>query len=1227
MPRRPDVANGIVSIRLERVCLDPDGDESRLIVEGRLTNPHQTDSLDVLPAARLFQVRGEGVILAADAALDDILISEFAQPLGPLASREFVVAFPLTETRPDLDFVHPAQAGILSFPVVRDGVLITGKTLPPVQVPVADAPEETEAPQADATMPVPSVPINEPVSAAPEISTATGCVAMGDSCVERLDGVYDASEIVISRADFGGTITRLDHPSQDVDEIFLRYEDASFIDGDTYHTHRVHADTPDQPVSFAMTFAGGATAKIAAVRVHGYPTKEFSYHQQKMAVYVSMDGVAGPWTMVGLPVAGNKNATIEELRLAVPVAASAVRIDMFPHPDSNYYRSAYNVTLSEIEVVEAEEAATDASVLSPVKVNALDMTFDGHAVAFTSQLDETTNSISATLNQQEETFWQPATNLLPQELTYAFHGHDVQHIDELTLTMTGQTAFPTDWAPNIRVEVSADVSPLSPYEGLGAMRADPATGQLSLNLSNAVAARYVRFIIVDPGVLPFGVSKVTARGRLLDFVRADNVSTREGRQTASVDDDEREPTNDTMAGATLLPLGVAITGRPNSETDVDFYRFVVSGPETSAVTVRLAGLPRVKVNLTLLSAEGVQIATTPAGGAATERLFTWVLAPGEYILELAQHPATVAMFVDNSGSMGSAIYDALDAADTYVETKMADEMLSLFSFSSLPERLVERTSDSQALFSAIKTWRAASDAGAQNGTSLYDSLMAGRDELKDAEGNKAIILLTDGADATSDRSLERFWSEISSLDVPVFSIGYGGSMADFAEAEGARGRDVMRSISLATEGAFYEAPTSAELGGVFAAIADRIRGLNGYRISYDVSPGTGTLEVLEVGGEMVAAGSVGTTMVIFDASGSMKARTDAGRGRINVARTVLFDLLEQVPKTVPMGLWLYGHSRPSEPKDLSCRDVSLMVPPTPMNRDTIKEVAKGITPQGQTPIGYALHLAGESFAEGQKGLVILLTDGEETCDAEADAPYNPEAIVQQLIDRGVDLRVNIVGFDVSDPTVQAELASVAGLTGGNFYYGEGQDGLREAMTSAFAAPIDVLDDTDRVIASGLVGGGPITLPQGRYRIRVAGTDFLSERQSVTQDRATRLYLRQEASAVRLRVEETSIGASYSPDNGETAQQDDVRVAFDPTTRVPEMPEELVFKTQSLLVDLGYDPGPLDGAMGGKTRQAAQAFLDKNGPIMAGTPFDARGNPTLMLWIELLAASLEARRAD
>jgi hypothetical protein len=661
-------------------------------------------------------------------------------------------------------------------------------------------------------------------------------------------------------------------------------------------------------------------------------------------------------------------------------------------------------------------------------------------------------------------------------------------------------------------------------------------------------------------------------------------------------------------------------GRANSQGDVDYFRIDVTGDDPKVINLFAEGLPVLKSNIELLSVDGDIMFSGSANGAKRTDRFSWTLDPGTYYLRLSQAPATIALAIDNSGSMGRAIFEALDAAEQFVDWKQPAEQISLTKFSGEIEPMIQLTVDGAGVKRAIATWREDPDAGRDGGTAIYNTLLKLEEELAEVAGNKAIVILSDGSDSTAGFKMGEFWTTLSNFTAPVFAIGYGKDMDHYSMRAGSTARDALRTLSLATEAVFYDAPTGDGLKKAYAEISNRIRDRAGYKIRYGIAPKPGQLEVLETGGELVSAGAVGEALIIFDASGSMKAKTDAGRQRINVARTVLFDLLEQIPEQVPLGLRLYGHSKPAKPKATSCRDSELVVSAAANNRKQLKSVARAIKPRGQTPIGFSLASAGQELFGKPNALVILLTDGEETCDVDPDAPYNPEKVVNQLLDQGVDVRVNIVGFDVTDPEVQSKLARIARLTGGDFFYAEGQEGLRTALQSAFTAPVEVLDDLGNVVATTKVGDGPLEVPAGFYRLKVGGTDFISQRQEIKSNLATRIYLEKEAEKVRVQVKHVATDAPYveQASNAPSTTSRPERKAFNPDQRVPETTEELIYKTQYFLTKLGYDPGPADGAMGSKTRRAVGAYLKDKGPLMAGDALDRKGNPTLMLWVDLFS---------
>ena len=133
----------------------------------------------------------------------------------------------------------------------------------------------------------------------------------------------------------------------------------------------------------------------------------------------------------------------------------------------------------------------------------------------------------------------------------------------------------------------------------------------------------------------------------------------------------------------------------------------------------------------------------------------------------------------------------------------------------------------------------------------------------------------------------------------------------------------------------------------------------------------------------------------------------------------------------------------------------------------------------RTPIGASLERVAEDLAgvEGPK-VVVLVTDGEETCGGD------PAAAIQRLIDLGIDVRVNIVGFAVDDAALQAQFQEWARLGNGQYIDAGNAEELAAAVAQAVRAPFRVLDASGTEIATGIVDGDPVTLPAGTYTVEV-----------------------------------------------------------------------------------------------------------------------------------------------
>jgi hypothetical protein len=133
----------------------------------------------------------------------------------------------------------------------------------------------------------------------------------------------------------------------------------------------------------------------------------------------------------------------------------------------------------------------------------------------------------------------------------------------------------------------------------------------------------------------------------------------------------------------------------------------------------------------------------------------------------------------------------------------------------------------------------------------------------------------------------------------------------------------------------------------------------------------------------------------------------------------------------------------------------------------------------KTPLGASLEQVANDLAgvEGPK-IVVLVTDGEETCEGD------PGAAIQSLVAQGIEVQVNIVGFALDDDALRAQVSEWAELGNGTYFDATNAEELDEAIAAAVQAPFRVLDADGNVVATGTVGGNPVELPAGTYTVVV-----------------------------------------------------------------------------------------------------------------------------------------------
>lgn len=239
----------------------------------------------------------------------------------------------------------------------------------------------------------------------------------------------------------------------------------------------------------------------------------------------------------------------------------------------------------------------------------------------------------------------------------------------------------------------------------------------------------------------------------------------------------------------------------------------------------------------------------------------------------------------------------------------------------------------------------------------------------------------------------------------------------------------------------------------------------------------GTLRVVAPAAQSpLSAGA--TVAVVFDASGSMLQRID-GERRIDIAKRAVGMLVRDVlPESVGFSLRVFGHKEAA-----SCR-TDLEIPAGPLNRAAAAAKIASIEAMNlaKTPIGESLRrTAADLRGRPTPHLVILVTDGEETCDGDV------AAAIRELLVTGPDVRVNIVGFAIDELMLQETFAEWARLGQGRYFNAKNGAELAASLAESIEVPYAVLDAAGKTVATGTVNGAPVTLDAGTYRV-VAQTD-------------------------------------------------------------------------------------------------------------------------------------------
>ena len=191
-------------------------------------------------------------------------------------------------------------------------------------------------------------------------------------------------------------------------------------------------------------------------------------------------------------------------------------------------------------------------------------------------------------------------------------------------------------------------------------------------------------------------------------------------------------------------------------------------------------------------------------------------------------------------------------------------------------------------------------------------------------------------------------------------------------------------------------------------------------------------------------------MIVFDASGSMAGSLAEGIGakirRIDEVRKALAEALPRVTHFRKIGLITYG------PGPYSQCNVNLDLRPEANAAQPIMQMVGVLNPAGKTPLTEAVEQAAEVLDYRAKpGVVVVLTDGEETCGGA------PCSLGTKLHAEGVRLTVHVIGFRMTAFWTGAQSAldvqCLAKATGGLYIATNNQEELVQAFEKTLGCPM------------------------------------------------------------------------------------------------------------------------------------------------------------------------------
>lgn len=562
---------------------------------------------------------------------------------------------------------------------------------------------------------------------------------------------------------------------------------------------------------------------------------------------------------------------------------------------------------------------------------------------------------------------------------------------------------------------------------------------------------------------------------------------------------EKEP-NDTPGQAQPLPLSTYLGGE-TAQGDVDYYRLALEDKPENTLTLYIDNLGVLRPGYVLSRGDGTKIDPLREKTVGNIIEVSYQVTPGDYLLRIDRPDSYLTIVFDDSASMGPSVEVVKKILGGYLDKLGEGLNLKLMKYEDEPTHLSDFTHDAAMLKQAIEK-----EVRSGGGTDTFKGLLAAVDSVSAKDGNRAVLAIFDVIDCGGVVCLQLYtdlWNKILESGISFSTIavqkGWDSRSAYYNNTR----QRIFKEIAYASQGEYHYSPSPEKVEESADRIFRQLTSPVEYRVKAELSQTEkkpGAVEVrFEEGAEKEAAKNV---ELILDASNSMWGQIQ-GKAKITIAKDVLHQIINGLPDGMNVGLRLYGHRYGLNDKR-ACQDTELVTPIGLIDKQRLTDAVDAITPRGKTPLVYSVLEGIKDFKELKVGTVVLVSDGVESCDGDINS------IAPALKEAGLDLQVNIVGFDIKEIEARKQLEAIAASTGGIYLDAKDSVQLLDSLEKTLRIEFVLVDDQGEIKARGLVGGDPVRVLEGTYNLRLLlQPEPLEIEISVKADATERLILRKE----------------------------------------------------------------------------------------------------------------------